>query len=214
MRILILIIAFFLQACLQTRQEAKEVEARQVMQQQMSNLQRTSAEINEKFNEVDQALRSQSGRLDVLENHVKQEVPTQKAKQLEMDQEQDKKLTLLEESIQALQGQLATMEAGLKSAQTKQAPDKEKKSNAKELWDSAQGLFSQKDYKKSILAYQKYRDQNPRGKNVPEATYKIGQSFLELGMKDEAKTFFDEVISQFPNSEAAKKAKAKIKGIK
>jgi TolA-binding protein len=35
-----------------------------------------------------------------------------------------------------------------------------------------------------------------------------------LGMKDEAKTFYDEVIGKYPNSSDAKKARTRLKSLK
>ena len=47
---------------------------------------------------------------------------------------------------------------------------------------------------------------------MPTALYKIGLSFESLGMKDDAKGFYQELIEKHPKSQEAKKAKAKMKG--
>ena len=60
------------------------------------------------------------------------------------------------------------------------------------------------------MAYQKFRDQNPKNKKFAKATLKIGLAFNELGLKDEAKTFLEEVVAKFPQSEEAKQAKSKL----
>ena len=71
-----------------------------------------------------------------------------------------------------------------------------------------------KKFKDAILAYQKYRDGNPKGRHYGEATFKMGVCFQEMGLKDEAKVFYEEVISKFPGSKDAKKAAVRAKQLK
>ena len=52
---------------------------------------------------------------------------------------------------------------------------------------------------------------NPKGKRYADATYKIGMSFQELKLKDDAKAFYQEVIQKFPKSSEAKKAEVRLK---
>ena len=51
----------------------------------------------------------------------------------------------------------------------------------------------------------------PNGKKYALATLKIGIAFQELGLKEDAKTFFDDVIAKNPNSPLAKQAKERLK---
>ena len=74
--------------------------------------------------------------------------------------------------------------------------------------------FKNKEWKKAILSYQKYSEDSPKGKMVAEAKYKIGVSFQELGLKDEAIAFYEEVVAQFPATEIGKKAKFRLTQIK
>jgi TolA-binding protein len=91
----------------------------------------------------------------------------------------------------------------------------EKSSKKKsDTYETAQDLFAKKEWKQAILNFQKYRDENPKGAKFADATYKIGVSFQELGMKDEAKTFYEEVLNKFPKSEDAHRAKIRMKGLK
>ena len=64
----------------------------------------------------------------------------------------------------------------------------------------AEKLFKKKFYENAISAFQKYRDENPSGQYYPEATFYIGQSFKELKMPIEAKVFFQEILSSYPES--------------
>ena len=111
--------------------------------------------------------------------------------------------------MNALRAENAAIVAQNTAAQAKAAADAKKSA-----YEVGQDFFDQKDWKKAILNFQKYRDESPRGKKVSDATYKMGVSFQELGMKDEAKTFFDELISKYPSSNEAKKAKIRLKALK
>jgi len=75
-------------------------------------------------------------------------------------------------------------------------------------------MTQKKHWKEAIVAYEKYRSTNPTGKRYAEATYKIGASFHELGMKSEAKAFYAEVVEKFPKGEWAKKSNGRLKALK
>lgn len=70
--------------------------------------------------------------------------------------------------------------------------------------------FDEKQYRAAVLEYQKVRENWPRSKYLPDALYKLGLSFLQLGLRDEARAFLQEA-AKFPGQEAGKKAQAKLK---
>jgi TolA-binding protein len=78
----------------------------------------------------------------------------------------------------------------------------------------AEEKFDQKNWKEAILEYEKYRKANPKGKQFSTATYKIGVAFQELGLNDEAKAFYEEVISKFPKTKDADRASTRMKNLK
>lgn len=215
-----------LSGCLKTRTDVRENEQKQVIQQEVTKLQRNNADVSSRFSDVEDDVRNLRGRLEVLEHRRDQgSQETESAKKYATDQaaEANKKILLLQEGlsnleksvlqlsteINALQAEKAALVAQNNAAQAKAAA--ESKRNPYEL---GQDFFEQKDWKKAILNYQKYRDENPNGKRIADATYKMGVSFQELGMKDEARTFFDELVSKHPNSNEAKKAKIRLKSLK
>ncbi len=71
--------------------------------------------------------------------------------------------------------------------------------------------FKLKQYKKAIVEYSKFPEKYTRSTHVPEALLKIGMSFEALGMKDDAKGFYQELVEKFPKSPEAKKARKKVK---
>lgn len=206
--IYLLITSLILSGCgtLVTRTAVKETEQRKQFQDQVSNLQKSSADINAKFNEIDSELRSLNGRADNIENKMQTE-KNQESKMVSMIQyeELQKKVNLLEQELTLTKSKIEQL-SQLKTEDKSQA-----KSVKKDVFEEADDFLAEKDFKRAILGYSKYRESFPKGRRFAEATYKIGVCFQELGQADEAKTFFDEVISKFPTSSEAKKAKVRLK---
>lgn len=75
------------------------------------------------------------------------------------------------------------------------------------------GWFASRDFRAAILAYQKVRETWPKSRWMPDALYKLGLSFLELGMKQEAVAFLEEA-ARFTGQQAGKAARAKLTEIK
>jgi tol-pal system protein YbgF len=75
----------------------------------------------------------------------------------------------------------------------------------------AESYFAQKQYKKAIVDYSKFPEKFTTSKHMPQALYKIGASFEALGMKDDAKGFYQELLEKFPKSAEAKRVKSKVK---
>ncbi|MBL7717150.1 MAG: tetratricopeptide repeat protein [Bdellovibrionales bacterium] len=68
-----------------------------------------------------------------------------------------------------------------------------------------------KQYKKAILDFSKFQEKFTTSKKLPQALLKIGQSFEGMGMKDDAKGFYQELVEKFPKSPEAAKVKKKAK---
>lgn len=172
-----------------------------------------------RFEEYDDQMRHLNGRLDVVENSISQLVAGKQgenAAQAKDKQMLDLKLQAYEEALKKLETQIVTLNdevARLKTAAAPPAPVASPRSLAKGRtpFDEGEAHFNAKKWKDAIDSYQKYRDSYPKGKSYAEATYKIGACFQELGMKDEAKLFFEEVKEKFPGSKEAKKAAIRLK---
>jgi tol-pal system protein YbgF len=74
-----------------------------------------------------------------------------------------------------------------------------------------ESYYKLKQYKKAIVEYSKFPEKYTRSKKMPEALYKIGQSFEALGMKEDAKGFYQELVEKFPKSPEAKRIRKKVK---
>lgn len=216
----------FLGGCLQTRSDLKTGEQRQVLQQQVGTLQKTNADTYNRIADLEEQVRFYNGRIEVLENKLAtahNESEQLRRNSVETVQSQNQKIAIFQEALGRMEQNMAALQAevgsvraqGLAEQSRKEVQQKEAQKNAdKNPFDSGEGYYEKKDYKAAILEYEKYRTKSPKGKNVAAATYKMGVSFQELGMKDEAKTFYEEVVSKHPKSEEARKAKSRLQKIK
>lgn len=194
-----------------------EVEHKRQMQDSVVVLQKNNADFSTRFSDIDSDLRSLNGRIEVLEN--KQGLAGKDREKLRTDNEallaeQDKKIVALQDEATRLSEAVASISAELTALKTASVTEATVSNVKKDLFDQAEESFEKKDWKKAAFTFQKFRDSNSKSKKFAEATYKIGYSFQELGMKDEAKSFYDEVIAKFPQSGEAKKAKARLKTLK
>jgi TolA-binding protein len=218
------VVAILLSGCLVTRQQVREggapVKREAITPEQQ---QRVNSEI--KYQEVEQQNRELLGRIETLENSVNVLNADKSGHRMEQQLDKkamDEKLKIYEEAITKLETQYLALAqktealqlavnsaaaAGSKNAAKPTGPEKS-------TFDGAEEDFSKKRWKEAIVSYEKYRSANPNGKRYAEATYKIGASFHELGMKTEAKAFYTEVVEKFPKSDWAKKSGQRLKTLK
>ena len=214
--------SLLLTGCLKTRTDVRDNQQRQVMQQQVVTLQKTNADAAGRVSDIEEQMRELNGRVDVVENRLGQshsgvESALKASQQQNVDL--NTKVTIMQEALATMEKQIYALYEEVNSLRAErvanaQAAEKAAKQAKRDPYEAAQDNFNKKDWKQSILNFQKYRDENPKGPKFADATYKIGVSFQELGMKDEAKTFYDEVVSKFPKSEEARRAKIRLKGLK
>jgi len=210
-----LLLTFVLTGCLQTRTSQKELEEKQTLKKQLTTLQLTTADINARFQDIDEELRRLSGRIEAVEARTQQQLAQLsstiekndkaqfEAKLRERDEAYREELLKLQGEITRLKEQLSSIQAGQKRS-----------SNSGNPFATAEELFAKKAWRDAILNYEKYRSQNPKGKFFATATYKIGVCFQELGMNEEAAAFYEEVIAKFPKSKDAKQASSRLKKLK
>lgn len=215
-----------LSGCLKTREQLRgEVPnnslQRQSVQQQLDQAREAkekAAPGGYKFEEVDEQMRQLNGRVDALENSVSllnAAGTNERDNQSKLIQAQDQKFAIYEDALKKLETQVQSLNQEVERLRSANTPVKTSpQAGSKSSYEEGEALFGSKKWREAIVSYQKYRDGNPKGKFYPDATYKIGVAFQELGMKDEAKAFFDEVREKFPTSKEAKKAAIRVKSIK
>jgi TolA-binding protein len=222
-------LVLLLSGCLKTRNEVKDTEQKQVLQQQVVYLQKNTADSGNRFADLEEQMRYLSGRVEGLENKVNRgdnDSDRLQKTQGETLQEMNKKLLIYQEALTKLESQMAQLQnevaknkADSSTREVAPLPAAQQKAKAgsappKHGHETGQEFFLQKDWKAAIIEFQKYRDQYPRGKSFADATYKIGVCFQELNMKEDAKSFYQEVITRFPTSEEARRSRTRLKSLK
>lgn len=201
--------------CLKTRGEIVETSDRRVQQEIKPEAQQ-AADKEVRLQEAEANIRQLNGRIEALEQRLNSDL-------VERQKEAEARATTqaqLVEQLRLHEERFAKLEA--ESAARAQAPapsapvrvSGEKSAETSDSYKEAEALFEKKEWTKAILAYQKYREQNPKGRNFPDATYKIAVSFQELGKKEEAKAFYEEVVKDFPKSNAARKSQFRLRSLK
>ncbi len=71
--------------------------------------------------------------------------------------------------------------------------------------------FQQKNYHHAVMEFQKIGDKYPQGDMVDESLFMMGECLRKLGLKSDAKPFYQELVEKFPNSKLAPKAKKILK---
>jgi TolA-binding protein len=227
--VLPLSLCLLLTGCLETRNGSKELDEKVVLKSQVSALQKNTADTSSRFQDIEDDIRKLSGRIELNENRANQAMSRAEksdggaAARLKENDEKFKayreELTRLNAEVEQLKTQMAGLaeEARRAQAQASEASSaraSEKAQSMKNPYAAAEEKFDQKNWKEAILDYERYRKGNPKGKNFAAATYKIGVSFQELGLIEEAKAFYEEVISKFPKTHDADKATTRLKGLK
>lgn len=205
LKISIFVFPLFLSGCLMTRNEVSEEKR---MQQQVSQLQKNRADQDANLSNYDERLRSLHGRLETVEHQV--QVLTQENADLRT------KLLSSENRFKELEQAILQVEhsASAKKVEEERPEPANSKDKKRSAYDEAEEFFSQKQWKKAIAFYQKYRDKNPTGPDFGNATLKIGMCFHELKMFKEARVFYEEIIEKYPKSKIAKTAQAKLNQLK
>lgn len=102
-----------------------------------------------------------------------------------------------------LEGAAEALSEYLKSSKPRQAEEA--------TFLRGEAYFGLKQYKKAIIDFSKFPERFQKSRKMPEALYKIGLSFDALGMREDARNFFQELIEKFPKTVEAKKAKGRVR---
>lgn len=213
------IIALGLTGCLMTREQLRGDSPAPARgeQRQQTTMQQEQARQSLALQAYDEQMKELRNRIDMLDNQISQSAMQTTSKE-EMNAELDRRLKLYEEALKNLEIQILGLVKDVqdlkKKALDSPPPSSGKPAQPKTDFDTAEAQFEKKQWREAILSYQSYREKNAKGSDYPEATYKIGVCFQELGLKDEAKAFYNEVVAKFPKSNEAKKAQFRLKNLK
>ena len=211
--------------CLETRSAQKEQEEKQVLRKQINTLQQNTADTSTRYSDLEDESRKLAGRIEAVESRLQQSNQRHDATHAKFDarfkENSDayrEEFNKLSTTIVELKTQIASLQEEQKrmaqaQAEAATAAAAAKASAEKNPLASAEEKFEKKKWQEAILDYNRYRKANPKGKSVPMATLKIAMAFEEMGELEDARTFYDAVISQYPNSKEADKATARKKAL-
>lgn len=214
--VLVIAIASLTTGCLATREQLRETDNKRESQQQVVAMQQA------RYQDLESELREMKGRVAALENQLNTSQNEKAGLETRGASERaqfESRFKVYEEALTKMEQQYLAMSQKLEASHATSASDNQPAattSKGKKLGFFEQGEedLKAKKFRQAIVSYQKYRESAPKGKNYPEATYKMGVSFQELGMKDEASPFFNEVIEKYPKSQSASKAKIRLRQLK
>jgi TolA-binding protein len=78
----------------------------------------------------------------------------------------------------------------------------------------AETYFIEGNYQLAATEYNSVRKTYPKSEKVPEALFKMGQCFEKLKLPEDAKLFYKTVVEKHPKSDAARRAKDRLKDLK
>ena len=73
--------------------------------------------------------------------------------------------------------------------------------------------FAEGNFQQAAALYNGVRKDHPRSRWLPESLFKLGMCFEKLGLKDDAKLFYQEVRKKHRRHAVAKKAKARLQAL-
>ena len=220
-----------LPGCLQTRTGVKEQEEKQVIRKQVATLQQTTADVNQRFTDLEEDMRKHNGRFEATDARITQIKDRAEKNDFALEakiKEQDQKFVAFREELEKMKAELTESRASLANAQAAlQAIAASGSSGAsiqtatsgggakgeKNPFEIGEAKFEAKSYRDAIFSYEEYRKTYPKGKAFIASTYKIGICFQELGMAEDAKPFYEEVIAKAPKSKEADRARARLKAL-
>ena len=215
-----------LTACpLETREDLRQQDDDRQLKEQVTTIQRSKADSEQRFTDVQNDMRVIAGRVDAVEHNdqtAQQNARSEIEKLRVQVMAQNDKMKLMEQHVDAVEMRLTAAIQALNSAQAPQQISSQnssgeeargKKKEAASL-EEAETLFESRDYKKAIVQFESYRTKHAKGPRAAEATYKIGVCFAELGLKKDAREFYQETIENFPGTVQSKKAKARLTQLK
>ncbi len=185
---------------LRTREQIKDTSQSNQASLEAKKYQKPS--VQTQISELESNMREFNGKLETLEYNLQK----QKQQPTSISKDIIAEIRQIKSQIRQISDKVATLEKNMFIA-TKTSP---------QTFHYLEGedLFKKRQWQDAILAYQKYRDQNPNGTHWPDATLKIAICFQELTLIEESKAFYTELINKKPQSSEAQKAQRRLQQLK
>ena len=178
------------------------------------SVQKQTAELDAQFHEINESLRHMNGQFEVLQKQItdlKEQNQHLENRLEETDKQNKDTLGLLEQEIELLRsGRPSARGKDKRKSQNKNYRKKRSKKTSL-LLNKGNQHFQNKRWKQAIINFENYRQESAKkDSSFAHATYRIALSFEKLGMKENAKSYFEELVKLFPRSHLAQKAKSHL----
>ena len=197
--------------CLRTRSDVDRPFSGNVPQEQVLNVETVDtlkANYSMKIDEMELELRKLNGKLEEIERRlVENGIGISGIGEGGSGGygELIKQNRVLISSIVELKARLSVLESGTTGGKVQ---DKDNP------FSGAEELFRQQKWSEAIIEYEKYRGTSEKKDDRwAEATYKIGLCFQKMNLNREARSFYEEVISNSPNSPVSVMAKKQLQSL-
>lgn len=77
-----------------------------------------------------------------------------------------------------------------------------------------ESYYAEKNYHQAVMEFQKVVDTYQKGDAVDDSLFMLGESFRQLGMKEDAVLFYEECIERFPKTGSAGKSGKALKTLR
>jgi len=74
-------------------------------------------------------------------------------------------------------------------------------------------LVQEERYDEAIQAFLEIRSLYPAAQRVPQAVYRVGTTYIDLGQLDDARVYLDLVVNSWPDTDAASAARDRLNEI-
>lgn len=128
-----------------------------------------------------------------------------KGKDKDKDKASDEKAKSYTELKKAFEGKKYKLVAESAASVLDGTKKKAQKEEIVFMW--AESLFKNGKLRDAALKFNDFVDMKPSSSKLPQAKMRMGDCFKQLGDKATAKLYYEEIVSQYPNSSEAKKAK-------
>ena len=203
-QVVLVVLLVPLTGCLKTRSQLKKENQKS----SQTSLTQYKAQMQNRFFELDRDFRKLYGKIEVLEKKVLDIFQKKEGGPEKPENNLEQRISTLEKALLTLNRQISQVRGSKRNKKNKKGSSTDR---TKGPFSKAESLFAKGQFEAAIDSYDKYRKKYPKGKNYPQATFKMGLAFEKLNMPRDARAFYLEVMENFPKTSTSKKAGQKLK---
>lgn len=228
-----LTLAIALSGCLKTRSQIKDDDRGEIQAQPPARVDDSKAQ-QYAIEEMKSELSRISGKVEDIEKERREEAESKDRVTRDDLKRLDARLAEFEQAQANIIAEIKRLDAGLSQVDQVDLFEKGKKAYKAGEHEDALKLFAQylrapngkfveearflrgevyfelQDCRKAVAEYTPFQEKFQASKFAPKAFLRMGLCFEQMGMKNDAKLFFQELVDKYPKSPEAKSAQKKL----